>query len=197
MTDITPNQWTILERMESGPCWMRSFQTVKPLVEDLCQRGLIERRPLKNMVRLTESGCVILGLSVNDVPSELAPTRPEIPKAKVLGSIIDGISDLTRSTCEKYRSAIEAGEPQSTIISRLAAASSVNRPAIFARLRHGGILPRCKSERREHLPKVRRRVGQDEQRVLPPRTHRDPCPRCGVRADIGCSHAPCQLGTMF
>jgi hypothetical protein len=29
---------------------------------------------------------------------------------------------------------------------------------------------------------------------LPPRVYRDPCPRCGVRGDIGCGHSKGALG---
>lgn len=58
---ITPNQWTILESLQNGPRWARSFQWVKPLVADLADKGLVERcRPplgaARNMVRLTEAG---------------------------------------------------------------------------------------------------------------------------------------------
>lgn len=62
---LTPNQWTILERLEKGPCWSRSFQWVKPLVTDLIGRNLVERcRPPRgtgsNMLRLTIAGCDLL-----------------------------------------------------------------------------------------------------------------------------------------
>lgn len=62
---LTPNQWTILEALEKGPRWSRSFQYVKPLVNDLVTKGLVERcRPplgrARNMVRLTEAGTALL-----------------------------------------------------------------------------------------------------------------------------------------
>lgn len=44
------------------------------------------------------------------------------------------------------------------------------------------------------------RSGPAEVRVfdsLPPRVNRDPCPRCGVRADIGCGHTQAPIGMSF
>lgn len=82
MSRLTPNQWTILESLQDGPRWIRSFHAVKPLLDDLIAHGLVERcRPpfgaARNMVRLTEMvGCATRldtfaehpanGLSVND-----------------------------------------------------------------------------------------------------------------------------------
>lgn len=56
---LTPNQWTILESLKDGPRWTRSFQAVKPLLDDLIDKGLVERcRPHlgagRNMVRLAK-----------------------------------------------------------------------------------------------------------------------------------------------
>jgi hypothetical protein len=61
MRALTPNQWTILEALENGPRWARSFRYVKPLLADLIAKGLVERcKPhlgrAKNMVRLTNAG---------------------------------------------------------------------------------------------------------------------------------------------
>lgn len=65
MSALTPNQWTILEALQKGPRWARSFQYVKPLLADLIERDLVERcRPhlgrAKNMVRLTDAGTALL-----------------------------------------------------------------------------------------------------------------------------------------
>jgi predicted ArsR family transcriptional regulator len=62
---ISPNQWTILEALEDGPAWIRSFQPAKRLLDDLIDKGFVERcRPFlgraKNMVRLTEQGKTLL-----------------------------------------------------------------------------------------------------------------------------------------
>jgi hypothetical protein len=44
-------------------------------------------------------------------------------------------------------------------------------------------------DREKHL--ANRLSPQAEPRVMPPRiVDRSPCPRCGVRADIGCAHRP-------
>lgn len=48
---------TILARLATGPCWSRSFQVVKPVLERLVASGRVERcRPplgrARNMVRL-------------------------------------------------------------------------------------------------------------------------------------------------
>jgi len=46
------------------------------------------------------------------------------------------------------------------------------------------VAARPKGEKQLH--RVVQTVVDDE--ALPEPVHRDPCPRCGVRADIGCSH---------
>lgn len=117
---ITPNQWTILERLEKGPCWTRSFQWVKPLLADLISRGLVERcRPQRgigaNMVRLTAEGCNFLDIDPSAVPT-------------------DG---------------------------------------------------------------TRKGRGLPEVRPLPQPVDRDPCPRCGVRHDVGCNHSRAPLGMVL
>jgi DNA-binding PadR family transcriptional regulator len=65
MLSLTPNQWTILEMLERGPRWARSFQYVKPLLADLIAKGLVERcKPdggrANNMARLTDAGADLL-----------------------------------------------------------------------------------------------------------------------------------------
>jgi hypothetical protein len=40
-------------------------------------------------------------------------------------------------------------------------------------------------------------IGNRQAETLPPRVDRDPCPRCGVRRDIGCVHSSRALGTTF
>jgi hypothetical protein len=45
MSRLTPNQWTILESLKDGPRWKRSYQTVKPLLDDLIEQALIEPCP--------------------------------------------------------------------------------------------------------------------------------------------------------
>jgi hypothetical protein len=36
--------------------------------------------------------------------------------------------------------------------------------------------------------KQRAALGIEAEETLPPRVDRDPCIRCGVRADVGCGH---------
>jgi hypothetical protein len=40
------------------------------------------------------------------------------------------------------------------------------------------------------------KCGPDDT-ALPPRIERDPCPRCGVRRDIGCNHTRAPLGMVL
>lgn len=44
-----------------------------------------------------------------------------------------------------------------------------------------------------------RKAGQAADRLIPPTepVDRDPCPRCGVRRDIGCGHSPERLGMIL
>jgi hypothetical protein len=72
----------------------------------------------------------------------------------------------------------------------------VQPPAIWRALRRYGILPPY--QRRTdggRGPRPKRRMDDISGAAsniddfdLPPRVERDPCPRCGVRADIGCQH---------
>lgn len=204
---ITPNQWTILERMESGPCWMRSFHTVKPLVEDLVQRGLIERcRPhlgaARNMVRLTDAGCASMGIAVGSVPS----IRPIIAAPEVtviLGKIHDVVPARVRRICEAFIRAIEGGETKGAAVAQLAAQHDVQRPAIWKTLRAGGVVPpyKARDEGGQGRPigggtpgyttkRRERALAVAEQRSQPNIVFvdRDPCKLCGVRGDLGCAH---------
>ena len=50
---------------------------------------------------------------------------------------------------------------------------------------------------RQRATEAATRQATKEAAEAMPRVHRDPCPRCGVRADIGCEHARTKLGTAF
>lgn len=69
----------------------------------------------------------------------------------------------------------------------------VQAPAIWRSLRRWGILPPYNRSpgrgpaRKRPLPDVS--GAEPNIADLPPRVERDPCPRCGVRADVGCSHS--------
>lgn len=58
----------------------------------------------------------------------------------------------------------------------------VTPPTVMKALRRVGVLPPYKSGIK------RLRNAAPPRRPLPTPVHRDPCPRCGIRADIGCSH---------
>jgi DNA-binding MarR family transcriptional regulator len=216
---ITPNQWTILEALKSGPRWLRSFQTVKPLVNDLIDRGLVERcRPhlgrANNMARLTASGCAALEIDPATVPAMRDEPKPNSKAfAPRLGAIRSDASELCRETCEAFAAAIGRGATSGEAVSELAARYDVQRPAIWKRLRDGGLIapyaprqnggkgrplgggtPGYTATRRE---RSKEHHEQLEARPLPPRIDRDPCPRCGVRGDIGCAHSRVPIGTAF
>ena len=99
-------------------------------------------------------------------------------------------------TCREYKRLLAAGEEPGDIVGWLAQEAGVNRPAIWKRLRAGGLIPGYKQ--RPHQPYRNRTRGVAfTPKVLPPAVDRDPCPRCGTRRDIGCEHSPCRLGMVL
>lgn len=123
------------------------------------------------------------------------------------------VTQRTIEICERYKRSLELGDPQSATVGELAAMFDVQRPAIWKALRNGGVIPPYtpRQDGGKGRPvgggvpgytAVRRQRSQDhreqqETKPLPPRIDRDPCPRCGVRGDFGCSHSRAQLGTAF
>lgn len=110
------------------------------------------------------------------------------------------ISDATRRTCEIYSRAIAGGESEREVIGYLAAQYGVNRPAIWRRLRSGGVLPGY--HRRENMGRRAAGIAKptiQSERIVPPTlpVDRDPCQRCGVRRDIGCNHSRVPLGMVL
>lgn len=215
MSGLTPNQWTILEALKDGPRWIRTFQTAKPLLDDLIARGFAERcRPhmgrARNMVRLTALGCEGLEIDPASVPAKREEPKPNAKAfVPVLGSISSDASPATRKTCEAFARSIANGCSSREAVAELAALNDVQRPAIWKRLRAGGIIapyapshtggkgrPRgggmagYTENRRE-----RSEAFHDDRRLSleQPRVDRDPCPRCGVRGDIGCGHSQARL----
>jgi hypothetical protein len=216
---LTPNQWTILEALKDGPRWLRSFHTVKSLVNDLVVKGLLERcRPHlgrgNNMVRLTKAGCAALEIDSASVPARRAKDAapPPVARRELLPIRADA-TPATRNICEDFARSIGNGSTAGEAVAALAALHDVQRPAIWKRLRNGGVIPPYapRQDGGKGRPAgggvpgytaVRRRRSQDhreqqEAKPLPPRIDRDPCPRCGVRGDFGCSHSRAQLGTSF
>lgn len=108
------------------------------------------------------------------------------------------MNEAIQRTCTEYRRMMVVGEDPSDIVGWLAAEAGVNRPAIWRRLRSGGVLPpynagpklTLRRGRRKRSEIIREKAGQA-------RVKRDPCPRCGVRADHGCEHHAERLGMVF
>jgi hypothetical protein len=105
--------------------------------------------------------------------------------------------ELTARTCEMYSVAINAGEEPSMVVGELASMYGVNRPAIWRRLRAGGVLPRYKTGHRVRSKRHRTPTECEAARLDLPRVDRDPCPRCGVRRDLGCEHNRAPVGMVF
>lgn len=103
---------------------------------------------------------------------------------------------VTKETCDSYQRQVSVGGDPAEIVSGLAAFYNVNRPAIWRRLRAGGVLPPYRSDGPR---KIKRRPLHElnEDRDSQPRVDRDPCPRCGVRGDIGCGHSRAPLGMVL
>lgn len=95
-----------------------------------------------------------------------------------------------------YRRAIAAGEDVGNFVGRLAKLEGVQRPAIWRRLRAGGALPQYRSSAKKYPYKPLSQYKTHVERKME-RVDRDPCPRCGVRSDIGCKHQRATLGTVF
>lgn len=109
------------------------------------------------------------------------------------------VQERTRRTCDLYRAGVDAGEP-TEIVGRLARAEGVARPAIWKRLISGGERPSYGVTTREPIGRAAGGVGmaaRENRENLPPVVDRDPCQRCGVRADFGCAHTRVPVGMMF
>ncbi len=91
------------------------------------------------------------------------------------------MTDGVLRVCRAYRRAMQKGDDLSEFIGRIAIREGVQRGAIWKRLRRGGLVPEYRLGVILHRRK--KDIGPPPQRV-----ERDPCFRCGVRADIGCRH---------
>lgn len=109
---------------------------------------------------------------------------------------IEAHRQATEDTCAEYRRMIAAGGDPAEIVTGLAAHYGVNRPAIWRRLRAGGVLPPYRT--RSGIRRNRRPFSEiNKEREAQPRVDRDPCPRCGVRRDVGCGHSQAPLGMVL
>lgn len=199
---ISPNQWTILERLEKGPAWIRTFQTVKPLLDNLIEQGLIERcRPHlgagSNQVRLTLAGCDKLEIDPTTVPTLVPLKRATARANSAWGEVCAEATGRVRSTCESFLRSIRSGDSPSTAVGQLAGTEGVNRPAIWQRLIRGGVKPSYN----EGAPSGRKAAGimrdREDRSDAPPPVDRDPCPRCGIRGDLECSHNRAPIGMIL
>jgi hypothetical protein len=109
------------------------------------------------------------------------------------------ITQATRDTCDIYRDAIAAGEAQASIIKHLASQYDVQRPAIWKRLRAGGLIPDYGVSDGKPVGRLAGGVMVDREKRpnAPPPVFRDPCQRCGARGDYSCGHSKTPLGTVL
>lgn len=216
MSAVSPNQFTVLEHLAHGPAWKRSFQTVKPLVDDLIGRGFIEPcRPHlgrgRNMLRLTGAGCALLDMKLADVPAErivtlsLAATKQKPAKhnrTEAASRLLDEIETwcARTKTRETLIGRLLFRHPGFAGLLRLRlTVTEEKEAAVRAFLEcnpdgHDGDLPKCHGfgvSRPLRSAKIRLARGPAPV-ISSPRAlvRRDPCPQCGVRGEIGCRHHP-------
>lgn len=75
-------------------------------------------------------------------------------------------------------------------LKEIAERMGVQRPCITRRLQKAGILPPPKKTGLGGRLRLYVSTAADNDDTPPPIVSRDPCPRCAVRADIGCRHRP-------
>jgi hypothetical protein len=99
--------------------------------------------------------------------------------------------EMYEETGARFKARMSAGEVRGSVVQELAGIYNVEPATIRQRLRRLGLwqndpkmaAARDRNRRRElPAPKL------DE--PLPPPVYRDPCARCGTRADMGCRHRP-------
>ena len=105
-----------------------------------------------------------------------------------------GCSKYYEATAASFRAAIARGETRADVVRTLASIYNVEPATIRQRLRKAGL---WEVEPNKGKPKPERRMSEGARRpaeVLPDPVFRDPCPRCNVRADIGCRHTISPFG---
>lgn len=212
MIDLTPNQWTLLESLKDGAVWTRSFQPVKPLLDDLIKRQLVDRcRPMlgrgRNMVRLSPEGCALLELDPARVPQfrdgELKLCKPararNSNRTAAARTLLEDIERWCASTDTKETAIghVLFRHPGFVGLLRKRLTVSEDKEAAardFLSLHpkgYRGALPTTHigsnaAVRARRMVDVRHiEIPPD---VLPTRIERAPCTFCGVRADFGCRH---------
>lgn len=124
------------------------------------------------------------------------------------------ISEETKAICQAYEALVASGGDVAAFVGEWSAALGIQRPAVWKRLRNGGAIaayqprreggkgrplgggvPGYTAQRNEKA--LAAAEARDATAKKAPRVHRDPCPRCGVRSDIGCEHSQAPLGVLF
>lgn len=103
---------------------------------------------------------------------------------------MSSFSEQVEETAALYRHFLANGIPQKHIARMIADVQYIDTPAVRRRLQKAGLWV-VKPHRREGEPRRPRHQASCARRSnepLPPVVVRDPCERCGVRADIGCLH---------
>jgi hypothetical protein len=98
---------------------------------------------------------------------------------------------MYEETGDRFRTRMASGAVRGSVVQELACIYNVEPATIRQRLRKLGLW--------ENEPKLAAARDRDRRRELPepklaeplpPPVYREPCPRCEVRADIGCRHQP-------
>jgi hypothetical protein len=99
----------------------------------------------------------------------------------------------TIAICDRFRALKQEGNDDKEIVGELATHYGVKRPLVWKALRSGKVVPPFRpNPDRVRMPSSdpslesasRQRAAALRPMVEPP------CPRCNVRADIGCKHQP-------
>lgn len=211
MTDITPNQWTILESLAHGATSLESLRAVQQLVIDLIERGLAERCEVylgrgPNMIRLTAAGCALLEIETSSVPAfreqplticEALRPKPRkhnrTAEAKALLADIEAwcTKSQTAETAIGHRLFLHPGFV-GLLRKRMTVSPEKEQAVREFMTEHPfgwrGELPitHANGTRPVKRPSKGRPLPVTSPDIQP--VHRDPCPMCGTRGDIGCRH---------
>lgn len=215
MSDLSPNQWTILESLKLGAAWTRSLQPVKPLLIDLIERGLVERcKPYlgrgNNMVRLTASGCALLEIDTASVPAfrdkplKICTPEPKVRTSNRTPEATALLADIeewcrktgTAETAIGHKLFLHPGFV-GLLRKRLTVSPEKEEAVRNFLTEHpfgwSGTLPLTHANGtrpvyRASSPRARQRIAEEPHLTPVQIVDRTPCPRCGIRSDVGCKH---------
>lgn len=94
--------------------------------------------------------------------------------------------NASERTADAFYALLREGHEQNQAIITLAQRYQIATGAIRSRLRRAGAIAECRPRRQLVHPQNVCVMPGDE--IVSRRVDRDPCPRCAVRADIGCEH---------